>query len=95
MTKGEARGIYRDAWTEYAFAQDEMRRHQLEEIMDGVQDACVEPWGEEGAFGVAAMEWKAFAATLPGYAQFFDMADEECEMLQRKLAEKLGHHIGD
>jgi hypothetical protein len=51
----------------------------------------VEPWeSSSGIPGAAIREWDAFAATLPGYAEFFEMADEECEMLQKKLAEKMG-----
>lgn len=87
MDKGEARGIYRDAWTEYAFAHDEDRRQQLEEIMDSIQDACVEPWGDGGVPGAAIGEWNAFAATLPGYTEFWDMAERECEMLKKQVAE--------
>lgn len=94
MSKEEAQRIYREAWTEYALAQDENRKKQLEDIMDGVQDACVtrneKPCMPRGVPNPAMEEWKVFAATLPGYVEFWDMLDEEFEVLKKMIEERVG-----
>ena len=96
MNKQEARRIYRTAWTEYAFAQNEERKKELENIMDGVQDDCVtrneKPCMPRGEHNPAMEEWKSFSSTLPGYVEFWDMLDEEFEVLKKLVAERVGQH---
>lgn len=97
MTKEEARGIYRGAWMEYVLCHDEGRKKQLEDLMDSMQDSCVEPWDETlssiGIPGRAIREWRVFAATLPGYMEFWDMQDREFDQLKEKLDEMVSSRL--
>lgn len=93
MSKEEAQRIYREAWTEYALAQDEERKMQLESIMDGVQGECVtrneKPCMPRGAYNPAMEEWKVFEATLPGYVEFWSMLDDDFDKLKKLVAERV------
>ena len=88
-SKENARQIYRGAWTEYILATDPDRKLELERIMDSVQDSCVtpneRPYVPCGEHNPAMEEWKTFAATLPGYVAFWDMADEEFDAMREQL----------
>ena len=93
MSKDEAQRIYRQAWAEYTLAHDDERKQQLEGIMDGVQDQCVtrneKPCMPLGEYNPAMEEWKTFAATLPGYVEFWDMVDEEFDQLKDMIEQRV------
>jgi hypothetical protein len=63
-TEEEARTAYRAAWLAWRESTDEQERRRLEILMDGCQPDI--------ATGPADPRWKEFAASLPGFLEFWE-----------------------
>lgn len=63
MTEDDARRTYREAWERWRSTDDEEEMRRLEKIMDGCQSSI--------AHGPSDPRWKEFAASLPGYLEFW------------------------
>lgn len=64
VTYPVARQIYRAAWLEYRKTTDDVRRRELEFVMDTIQPRCTKS-------GRPGWEWDQFVDTLPGFREFW------------------------
>lgn len=60
-----AQEMYRAAWLRWCETDDLKTKKQMQKAMDAVQPWC-------SAAGRPDDEWKRFAATLPGYNEYWD-----------------------
>lgn len=62
-TPARAKEMYRDAWAAWLLTTNESMRRHLEKTMDALQPRITKGPGPE---------WRSFAATLPGFLEFWE-----------------------
>jgi predicted secreted Zn-dependent protease len=74
MTVDEAKEAYRAAWSSYCLCTDPETKLELERTMDHLQPK-ISPGPDE--------HWRAFAASLPGFLEFWGRwRDEALERIE-------------
>jgi hypothetical protein len=64
LSPDKARQVYREAWERWCASNDQEEMARLEKVMDGCQNFI--------ANGPDDPQWREFAASLPGYLEWWE-----------------------